>query len=507
MPTGDPIVPLGIIAVFFAAVLAILYLTNRRSTTFTDYAVGGRSFGGFYIAMSYTNSWWPGSTYTAFFALSYGFGVYALYGLSYSLLGVTAMYLMAERSWLWGRRFNLRTQPDMMGMRFDSRAVKIIASAIGIISLFPWIVLAMQAMGTVFEYASFGTWSTTTCLTVGLLLIVVRQYWTVRMGMRGLVYTDMFQGVIAYLGAAVLCVVLLAFSGHGWGQLATVPDALLKVPGDGDSHGPWFLFSIILTGIVGSLCWPTSYQRIYTAAGVRSVKQGTLLTMLVSGGFYALLILAGIAAWGIAEVRASPSDGWFVLLYHDGGQWLLGVAVVIVLAATMGWTDGAVQVCGAQFANDIVAAVKPRTDRQLTVIAKSGMTVYMLLAAIVAYLTFDYANLIQFAQVSYQGIVQLSVPMFLGIFWKGGNRRGAAASMVVGFVCAAVLTVVFPTEIPTLGGLTSGVVALVPNLGTYLLCHVLFPADATERARVADVFRRGSLRPAARASVGAAETA
>ena len=88
--------------------------------TFTDYAVGGRSFSAWFIAMSYTNSWWPGATYTAFFGLSAGAGVLGLYALAYSLLGVTAMYLMAERAWVWNA---LRPAHPVRhaGMRFDSR--------------------------------------------------------------------------------------------------------------------------------------------------------------------------------------------------------------------------------------------------------------------------------------------------------------------------------------------------------------------------------------------------
>ena len=142
---GSVAITLGMLGLFFALIVFVLYATNRQANTFSDYAVGGRSFGSWYIAMSYTNSWWPGATYTAFFGLSVSAGVLGFYALAYSLLGVTAMYLMAERAWLWGKRYDLRTQPDMMGLRFDSRAVRVTASAIGVVCLFPWIVLGMQA--------------------------------------------------------------------------------------------------------------------------------------------------------------------------------------------------------------------------------------------------------------------------------------------------------------------------------------------------------------------------
>ncbi|MGE0218898.1 hypothetical protein [Mycolicibacterium sp.] len=177
--TGSMTVTLGLLAGFFGLVVFVLYATNRNAKSFSDYAVGGRSFGNGYIAMSYTNSWWPGATYTAFFGLSVSAGVLGFYALAYSVLGVTAMYLMAERAWLWGKRYDLKTQPGMLGLRFDSQAVRVIASTIGVVCLFPWIVLGMQAMGLIFKFTSFGRWSVTTYLVVGVAVIAIRQIWTV----------------------------------------------------------------------------------------------------------------------------------------------------------------------------------------------------------------------------------------------------------------------------------------------------------------------------------------
>lgn len=493
---GSMAVTLGLLAAFFALIVFVLYATNRNAKSFSDYAVGGRSFGSWYIAMSYTNSWWPGATYTAFFGLSVSAGVFGFYALAYSLLGVTAMYLMAERAWLWGKRFDLKTQPDMLGLRFDSQAVRLISSAIGVVCLFPWIVLGMQAMGVIFKFASFGQWSTSTCLIVGVVVIAVRQIWTVQMGMRGLVITDLVQGIFAYGLAALVCVGILfgPAEAGGYGALQTLPDTLLRVPGDGGQYGQWYLFSLIVTGVIGSLCWPTSYQRIYTAKGVRSVKKGTLQTMFIAGGFYVLLTLVALSTASIADIAAAPQDGWFTLLYDRGGTWLLGMALVIVLAASMGWIDGCVQVCGAQIANDIVHVLVPRSDFQLKVIAKSSMVVYMAAASIAAYVAFDYPRLQLLAQMSYQGIVQLAVPMFLGMFWKRGTKVAALASMSTGFVVAAGLTVLYPDDIAGLGGLTSGLVALGVNLIVYLVISFAIPQSVDERRRVNELFEAGTSR-------------
>ena len=484
---------LTMLLAFYAIVIAILYVTQQKQApTFNEYAVGDRSYGPWFVAMSYVNSWWPGTTFIAFFGLAAGAGVFGLYGLAYSTLGLATMYFMATRAWRWGKVYNLRSQPDLLGKRFDSTAVKVIASLIGIVSLFPWVVLGMQALATVFEYASDGQWSITTCLIIGLVLISIRQYWTVRMGMRGLIMTDAFQGTIAYVFSAFLCVVLLSgFAGSpiSFGDLSNIAHQYLVVPGDGDQYGPLYLFALIFTGVVGSLCWPTSFQRIYTASGVRSVKSGTLCTLLISGVFYTLLMLVGIAATTLPSITDNPQAAWFTLMSDYGGTWLLGLGVTIVFAASMGHIDGSVQVAGLQIANDLANTKKrPLSDRQLTYVAKVSMIAYMGLAALVGYATFNMTRLQLLAQISYQGVVQLAVPLFVGIFWRGGNKQGAVAGMASGFIVAMVLTWIYPDDIRGLGSLTGGIIGLIVNLAVYLVAAFAIRPDNTEKVRVAAMF-------------------
>ncbi len=481
----------GVSAVFFAIIIAILYATFRREHSFTEYAVGGRSFSSWYIAMSYTNSWWPGTTFISYVGLTVASGAVGFYALSYSLIGVATMYFMAKRAWNWGQRFNLRTQPDMIGLRFGSRTAHTVASVIGVVSLIPWIVLSMQALGELVLVLTFGEVTKTEALLIGMALIVIRQYWTIRMGMRGLVITDMIQGIVAYVVTALAMLLVLLIHFHGFHAIHHVKPAMFKFPGDGGIYGVWYFPAIIFTGIVGSLCWPTSYQRIYTAKSVRHVKLGTLLTIPIAGVFYALLTLVALSAITIPAVSASPQSGFFTMMNSVGGTWLLALGGVIVLAASMGWIDGCVQVCGTQLANDIIGGYRKLSDRQLTAIAKFSMVGFLALGVIIAYATFNYAKLINLAIMAYQGIVQISVPMFGGLFWRRGTRQGAIAGMVCGFIFAATLTAFYPDHVPWLGSVTGGIPALALNLILFVGVSLLWPQSKEERARVDQLYEDG----------------
>ena len=92
------------------------------------------------------------------------------------------------------------------------------------------------------------------------------------------------------------------------------------------------------------------------------------------------------------------------------------------------------------------------------------------------------------------------------MFWRGGNRIGALLSMGCGFTLAAVLTWFYPDDMPGLGSLTSGVLALGVNLLLYLGCHVCFGQSEQERERVRRLFDAGrakaTLRRAANGASG-----
>jgi hypothetical protein len=92
------------------------------------------------------------------------------------------------------------------------------------------------------------------------------------------------------------------------------------------------------------------------------------------------------------------------------------------------------------------------------------------------------------AQISYQGIIQLAVPLFFGIFSRFGNKQGALLGMMTGIIIAIVLTVFFPDDIPALGSLTSGIVGLAGNVAMFVVCGLLIPVDDKEKARVEALF-------------------
>ena len=482
------LITFGCIAIFFAVIVVILQLSGIRDRDFTEYAVGGRSFGPGYQAMSFLNTWYPGAMFTAFGGMAASAGVISFYVLSYSLLTVVLMYLIARPVWIWGKTFGLHTQPDLLALRFNSRHIKTIAAVIGIASGIPWLVLGMQALGTLFQYMSLGTLSFSEAVIVGVAIIALRQVWTVRMGMRGVVISDFAQGIVAYVIGVIVLLGLIAWMVLSQDiTFSSLDDAKFAIPSLGSKEGPLYVFSLILTGTIGGWCWPYIFVRLFTADGVHSLKKSAALAVPLSLAFGVSLLMFGMLGAQVQGVSAAPNDVWFIVAQKAGGLWLLGLAGVIVLAASMGHADGNIQATGAQIANDLVGNYWNLDQRQLIIIAKIGMLALTILASWLACL--DLPALFQLAVLAYQGIIQLAVPQFLGIFWKRGNTYGAIGGMVAGFVTAIVLELIYPGYLPWAFGLTSGAVGLAVNLAIYVAAAYLFPRSGAEQQRVDGLFK------------------
>ena len=495
------IVTFGLLALFFAFVVWTLHRNRVLDQSFTDYAVGGRSFGARYQAMSFLNTWYPGSMFTAFGALSVTAGVMSFYVLSYSLLTVVLLFVLARPVWIWGKTYDLKTQGDLFALRYGSRHIRTIAAVIGIISGLPWLVLGMQALGNLFQAMSLGALSFSTSVIVGVIVIAIRQIWTVRMGMRGVVISDYVQGIVAYVFGGLMLVGLIVWLVQVRGAtLWTIDPKLYAIPGLGSKEGPLYLFALMFTGALGGWCWPYIFVRLFTADGVKSLKKSAALAVPLTFFFGVALLIFGMLASTTPEALAKPDDVWFIISQQAGGVVLLGLAGVVLLAASMGHTDGNIQAYGAQLANDLVGNYVELDQKQMIVIAKVGMLLLTLLASWLATLTLP--ALFSLAVLAYQGIIQLAIPQFLGIFWKKGNREGAIAGMIVGFVTAVGLELAYGGQLPFGYGLTSGCFGLAANLAVYVALAYLLPRSDEESRRIDALFAAVGTRREVTATAG-----
>lgn len=477
----------GMIATFFIFVIIVIERTASKDASFSDYATGGRSFNSIYGTAAFINTWLPGTVFISFAGLTAGSGVIGFYLVQYSAFAAIIMFLLAKPAYLWGKRYDLRTQADLLGLRFNSTLVRVIAAIIGVIASVPWVVLGMQSLALIFSYSSGGVIGPVFAIVLGVIVLSIRQIWTVKFGMRGVMVSDLIQGIAAYLIGFVVIfglIVWLIANDHGFDQ---VDPALLTLPGPGTELGSLYLFSLVLTGALGGWCWPDIFVRLFTQNGVTTIRHTSVQAVPIMLVFATALNVLALLASSVPEVAAAPDTVWFVVASF-GGPLLLGLASICVLCGSMGNVGANLQAIGAMTANDIIGPMKKQKIQNAR-IGKISVAAVTVISSVMALATASTtAGLVLWAQVSYQGICQLAPTLFLGIFWRRTTALSAILGMVIGFGTAAAVQVFYPISVPWLGGMTSGTVGLIVNTAVMIAFSLLLPNSTKEQARVDDLF-------------------
>ena len=499
----DMIIGYGGILLFTGVVVFVMSRRGRTDVDMSEYATGGRNFSSWFGTMSFLNTWIAGTVFVSFAGMTAGSGVIGFYSLTYGVLAVVLMFFLGKPVNQWGRVHDLRTQADLLGLRYNSRAVRVVAGIIGVVASIPWVVLGMQALGLVFSTLSFGRIEPVVGLVIGVVFIAARQIWTVRYGTRGLIVSDMVQGIVAYgFGFLIILglLVWLVTNGHGLGQLAP---GMLALPGLDSPVGPLYLFSLMFTGLMGAWSWPDIFVRLLSVRSPRSVQKSAVQAATLMFVFSAALVMLCLLASSYPGVSDAPDLVWFTVT-GVGGVGLVTAAGICVVAATMGNVGANLQATGTQLVNDVVF---PNRRVESPTGAKIAIAAITIVSALAALFTANVTSgILILALISYQAICQLAPTILLGIFWRRATAAGATAGMIAGILVAAVLEISYPVSIPWLGGLTSGVAGIIVNTALIVAFAFLKPADADERKRVDRLFdslRTQPMGPSTRVHVAA----
>ena len=192
-----------ILAVVFylLAVVYLGYLGWKRTRNSSDYMLAGRKAHPVVMAVSY------GATFISTSAIVGFGGVAGMFGMS--LLWLTfcnifvgiyiAFVALGGRTRRMGHALDAHTFPEFLGRRYESRFIQVFAGSV-IFLVMPLYSAAVLIGGSEFIAAHFGVNYTLSLLVFAILTTA----YVLAGGLKGVMYTDAFQGGIMFLGMAVL---------------------------------------------------------------------------------------------------------------------------------------------------------------------------------------------------------------------------------------------------------------------------------------------------------------
>ena len=301
---------LVLILIYFGITAFLGYLGYRHTKSAADYLLAGRKVHPFIMAMSY------GATFISTSAIVGFGGVAGMFGMS--LLWLTffnifvgifiAFVFLGGPTRRIGHRLNAHTFPELLGRRYDSPLIQILAGLV-IFLVMPLYAGAVLIGGTEFITTAFHMDYTVALLIFAILTAVYVFYG----GLKGVLYTDTFQGTIMTLGMVTLIVGaywVLGGIGKGHADLAAMKDQTFagfkaighqgwtEMPrfgfgqGDAPAGKPspfnlwWIVISTITLGVgIGVLAQPQLVVRFLTVQSGRELNRA-----LVYGGVFVLLM-------------------------------------------------------------------------------------------------------------------------------------------------------------------------------------------------------------------------
>lgn len=465
----NPFVVVGILIAFYAIIALAVTVGHKPQDSLEEYGVAGRSMGWLMVCFSYMGGWYVGAIYTGWFAFSADLGLFAQYLIIYSTSGLAIMYLMAKPVWSWGKEYNLETQSDIIQLRYQSKWFTTVFAILTILVTATWLVVEMVTLGLIVSAATNGAVS----YQVGLIVLgggVI--LYSLIGGVRATAIGALVQGItFTFVGTATFYYLIVQSYGGVVPLLDLVESqkpTLLTLNKEAGLHMTWV--SAILTGTFGAFCWPNIFSRMFMSSSPRETKRAVLFAPTCALFIGIMVLWLGLGGRMLDGFPEDAQTGVFWIANQYGGPIALGLVAVFASSAAVSTISASANGTAVLFAKNVFGSFGA-SEKQVLRIAKIATGV--LGVASIAIATIDLPQLITIALAGYDCIVQVIVPLLIGLYWKRGNLIGAFLGVTVG-VIIAIGSLLRPELIEWTGGISGGLVGLGVNTVIYIACGLLF---------------------------------
>ncbi|MBQ1981855.1 MAG: sodium:solute symporter, partial [Clostridia bacterium] len=188
------IIKLAMIIVFFAITVLVGFLAARSAKGVDGFVLGGRSVGPWLTAFSFGTSYFSAVIFIGYAGrFGWNFGLASTWvGLGNAFIGsLMAWMLLGRRTRVMTQHIGSRTMPDFFGLRYGSKALRLVAAAIVFIFLIPYTASLFNGLAQLFS-ASFSLpywgWVLIMAVLTGVYVIVG--------GYMGSAVNNFIQGII-----------------------------------------------------------------------------------------------------------------------------------------------------------------------------------------------------------------------------------------------------------------------------------------------------------------------
>ncbi|MBQ9202147.1 MAG: sodium/solute symporter [Bacteroidales bacterium] len=341
---------------------------------------------------------------------------------------------------------NVSTLPEYMGQRFGQKTRNYIAWYTIATILISWLGLTLFCGGVFMEQIlNLPLWL---CIVI---LVLVSAAFTMAGGLKAIAWTNVFQ-MLLLIGVSILLVIMGL---HKVGGIGTVID---KTPSEywnlfkplSDKDFPW-LAIILGYPIMGVWFWCTDQSMVQSVLGAKSLQEGQK-----GANFCAwlklldipLFIIPGILCFVLLPGLEKSTDSYLQLVSHVFPSGLMGLVIVVMVAALISTIGSALNSLSTVFTMDIyLKKYRPNaTDKDIRSIGRRvvliGAVLSVLLAIAITFIQgLSFFNIFQ----SVLGFIAppMSAAFLFAALWKKTSAKAVNIVLTAGTVFSIGLGILY----------------------------------------------------------------
>ena len=439
----DLFIKLAMLAVFFGTMVCIGLYCRRHATDVNGFVLGGRSVGPWLTAFAYGTSYFSAVVFVGYAGqFGWKYGIAATWaGIGNAILGsLLAWAVLGRRTRVMTQHLDSATMPQFFEKRFNSKALKLAASAIIFVFLIPYTASLYNGLSRLFGMAFNIDYSV--CVIVMAILTGI---YVIAGGYMATAINDFIQGVIMIAGIiAVIASVLHSQGGflEALNRLGQVSDpAVSSTPGVFASFfgpDPVNLLGVVILTSLGTWGLPQMVQKFYAIKNEQAINKGmiisTVFALLVAGGCYFLGGFGRLFSDQI-DIAANGYDSVVPTMLSGLSTVLIAVVVILVLSASMSTLSSLVLASSSTLTLDFIkgTVVKDLDEKKQLLIMRLLIVMFIAISVVLAIVQYksSVTFIAQLMGVSWGALAgAFLAPFLFGLYWKRTTPAGVWASFL-----------------------------------------------------------------------------
>ncbi|MBQ5332631.1 MAG: sodium/solute symporter [Oscillospiraceae bacterium] len=439
---------------------------HKKTSSVSDFVLGGRNVGGWITAFAYGTSYFSAVVFIGYagqFGWSYGVSA-AWIGIGNAIIGsMLAWLILGRRTRIMTKQMGASTMPEYFEKRYNSKSLKIVSAVIVFIFLIPYTASVYNGLSRLFGMAFNIPYSA--CI-IGMAVLTA--VYVILGGYKATAINDFIQGIIMLAGisAVVYCVINKkgGFS-SALLQLSEITDKGVPENTLNSLFGPdpINLIGVVILTSLGTWGLPQMVQKFYAIKDDQAIKRGTIIStifaVVVAGGSY---LMGGFGRlYGSADEAVAAETGRTFIakgangklvfdsivpaMLHDAlPEALMGIVVVLVLSASMSTLSSLVLTSSSTLTIDLIKpAVKGGMDEKKQVFTmRILIAAFLVLSVVIALNPNAYISTLM--SISWGALAgAFLAPFMYGLFSKKITKAAVWTSFATGVGITVIHMVIF----------------------------------------------------------------